>query len=157
VSLVHPRAVEGLVLTHVLPGVPRQNTDVEVLPDRIGIRATSTAPVMGDSVRASAFGHLGSSLEIIIGLALVVPQLSARIEVVRVTFAYALRPAFCVELFWPERSFGVLGVGDLVVCSGIKVESLYRGGKASDIASAERIDMFLLVLGDAHRSSQSPF
>lgn len=52
-----PRGVEELVLARVLSGVPGQNADVEVLPDRMGIRATSMVAVMGDSVRASAFRH----------------------------------------------------------------------------------------------------
>jgi hypothetical protein len=35
---------------------------------------------------------------------------------------------------------------DLIVYSGIKVESLYRGGKASDVTRAGCIDELLVVL-----------
>jgi hypothetical protein len=148
-GLFHPRAVEGLVLARVLPGVRGQNADVEVLPDRIGHRATSMVPVMGDSVGAGALRHWGSGLEIILGLLFVVPQLSARLEVVSVTLSYPLRPAFCSELLWAERRFGVIGVGIVNYCDEAVVPGTPRRCRPSmavEALSFDDGDLFFTVL-----------
>lgn len=175
-------------------------------PDRIQHRAMSMVPDDGRLSWRQSVPAWGSSLEIILGPVLVVPRLSVRIEVVSVTFAYPLGPAFCSELLWAERRFGVIGVGivnycdeavvrtnrrrngssiavealsiddrdlfftvlevtsherqtqqpalqllkmagDLVVCNRIEGESLYHGGKTSDITRAGCMDELLVILG----------
>jgi hypothetical protein len=78
----------------------------------------------------------------------VVLQLSARIEVVSVTFADPLRPAFCRELFWSERRFGVIGVamvnhGDEAVFPGNRRR--YRPSMAVEALSIDETDLFFTV------------